>query len=128
MLCIVPSVTLALSGFEMAELRYASGLFNLMRNLGGAIGIAACATILNDRTNLHFLRLAEHTHSDALDGAGEATTAALRGLWSLTYREALTMTFSDAFLIVMVCFIVALAFVPLLRKIAPPPMPSADAH
>ena len=31
-----------------------------MRNLGGAIGIAACGTILNDRTNLHFLRFAEH--------------------------------------------------------------------
>src|SRR5262249_20767328 len=40
MLCIVPSVTLALGGFAQAELRYASGLFNLMRNLGGAIGIA----------------------------------------------------------------------------------------
>ena len=127
-LSVPPVVTLALGGLPPARLKLASGLFNLMRNLGGAIGIAACATILNDRTNLHFLRLAEHTHSDALDGAGEATTAALRGLWSLTYREALTMTFSDAFLIVMVCFIVALAFVPLLRKIAPPPMPSADAH
>jgi DHA2 family multidrug resistance protein len=34
-----------------------------MRNLGGAIGIAACATILNDRTNLHFTRLAEHLNS-----------------------------------------------------------------
>jgi MFS transporter, DHA2 family, multidrug resistance protein len=29
-----------------------------MRSLGGAIGIAACGTILNDRTNLHFLRIA----------------------------------------------------------------------
>ena len=38
------------------------------------------------------------------------------------------MTFSDAFLIVMVCFLVALLFVPLLRKITPPAMPSADAH
>jgi MFS transporter, DHA2 family, multidrug resistance protein len=31
-----------------------------MRNFGGAIGIAVCGTILNDRTNLHFLRVAEH--------------------------------------------------------------------
>src|SRR5262249_55664864 len=30
MLCIVPAVTLALGGFAAAELRYASGLFNLM--------------------------------------------------------------------------------------------------
>jgi DHA2 family multidrug resistance protein len=42
------------------RLKSASGLFSLMRNLGGAVGIAACATIVNDRTNLHFLRLAAH--------------------------------------------------------------------
>jgi hypothetical protein len=41
------------------RLKLASGSFNLMRNLGGAVGIAACTTILNDRANLHFLRLAE---------------------------------------------------------------------
>jgi hypothetical protein len=38
----------------------ASGLFNLMRNLGGAIGIAVCGTLLNDRTNVHFVHLSEH--------------------------------------------------------------------
>ena len=48
MLCIVPSVGMALTGFAMAELRYASGLFNLMRNLGGAIGIAVVNTWLAD--------------------------------------------------------------------------------
>ena len=35
----------------------------LMRSLGGAIGIATCGTILNDRTNLHLLRIAEHFYS-----------------------------------------------------------------
>jgi DHA2 family multidrug resistance protein len=35
----------------------------MRRNLGGAICIAVCATILNDRTNLHFLRLAEHLNA-----------------------------------------------------------------
>jgi len=58
-LCIVPSVGLALSGFEGPELRYASGLFNLMRNLGGAIGIAVVNTWLQDMTRLHALRLGE---------------------------------------------------------------------
>ncbi|WP_343633711.1 DHA2 family efflux MFS transporter permease subunit [Roseateles sp.] len=140
-LCVPPVVTLALGALPPARLKLASGLFNLMRNLGGAIGIAACATILNDRTNLHFLRLAEHldARNAGLDGLmasvpgasagfGEASTATLRQLWSLTYREALTMTFSDAFLIVMACFLVALIFVPMLRKVTPPPAPSADAH
>ena len=142
-LSVPPVVTLALGALPPARLKLASGLFNLMRNLGGAIGIAACATVLNDRTNLHFQRLAERLHdgNEAMSGflasagaplsslpSGDAATAALRQLWSLTYREALTMTFSDAFLLVMVCFVAALLFVPLLRKIAPPSAPSADAH
>jgi len=142
-LSVPPVVTLALGALPPARLKLASGLFNLMRNLGGAIGIAACATVLNDRTNLHFQRLAERLHdgNEAMSGflasagaplsllpSGDAATAALRQLWSLTYREALTMTFSDAFLLVMVCFVAALLFVPLLRKITPPSAPSADAH
>src|SRR6185312_14344820 len=59
---VAPTVTLTLGGLAPERLKLASGLFNLMRNLGGAIGIAACGTVLNDRTNLHFLRLAEHLH------------------------------------------------------------------
>src|ERR1043165_3770096 len=62
-LSVPPVVTLALGALPPARLKLASGLFNLMRNLGGAIGIAACATVLNDRTNLHFTRLAEHLNS-----------------------------------------------------------------
>jgi DHA2 family multidrug resistance protein len=133
---VPPIVTLTLGGLAMERLRLASGLFNLMRNLGGAIGIAVCATILNDRTNLHFFRLAEHLtrSNDAtnalLQGAAGTLgeTGALRQLWNLTYREALTLTFSDTFLAIMACFIIATAMVPLMRKVAPPKAPSADAH
>ncbi|MBV8124227.1 MAG: DHA2 family efflux MFS transporter permease subunit, partial [Paucibacter sp.] len=125
-LSVPPVVTLALGSLPPPRLKLASGLFNLMRNLGGAIGIAACATILNDRTNLHFLRLAERMNAPVAPGALENASDVLQQLWSLTYREALTMTFSDAFLIVMVCFIAALHVVPLLHKIASPAAPSAD--
>jgi DHA2 family multidrug resistance protein len=142
---VPPTVTLTLGGLAPARLRLASGLFNLMRNLGGAIGIAACATILNSRTNLHFYRLAEHATvaneattdllgsvAARLAGPGidapQGATAALRQLWQLTYREALTMTFSDIYLVIMVCFALTTITVPLMRKVAPPKAPSADAH
>ncbi len=144
-LAVPPAVTLTLGALAPERLKHASGLFNLMRNLGGAIGIAACATLLNDRTNLHFTRLAEHLNSSnealnrwleqvggnfaSLGQSGiEGSTAALRQLWLLTYREAQTQTFSDAFLIIMCCFIVATALVPLMHKIVPPAAPPADAH
>ena len=51
---VAPTVTLGLGSLPPERLKYASGLFNMMRNLGGAIGIAVCGTILNDRTNFHF--------------------------------------------------------------------------
>lgn len=144
-MAVPPAVTLTLGGLAMSRLKQASGLFNLMRNLGGAIGIAACATILNDRTNLHFTRMAEHLNSSneamnqwlsqvgsnlaTLGQTGsEGSTAALHQLWLLTFREAQTQTYSDAFLAIMVCFIIATVMVPLMHKVVPPAAPSADAH
>ncbi|APG03654.1 EmrB/QacA family drug resistance transporter [Luteibacter rhizovicinus DSM 16549] len=135
-LAVPPTVTLTLGGLLPSKLKQASGLFNLMRNLGGAIGIAACATILNDRTNLHFYRMAEHLTpaNEAMNNLlpdpadTENYTAALHSLWQLTFREAQTLTYSDAFLSIMVCFVIATVMVPLMRKVQPPKGPSADAH
>jgi DHA2 family multidrug resistance protein len=145
---IAPTVTLTLGGLAPERLKLASGLFNLMRNLGGAIGIAACGTILNDRTNLHFLRLAEHLttanpatvnllnsvgghYAGTFSGdAGHGNLLALQRLWSLTYREAQVQTFADAFLLIAICFVVATLLVPLMRKTVAPraAAPSPDAH
>ncbi|HEV2691591.1 MAG TPA: DHA2 family efflux MFS transporter permease subunit [Verrucomicrobiae bacterium] len=143
---VAPAVTLGLGSLTPARLKYASGLFNMMRNLGGAIGIAACATILNDRTNLHFLRLAEHlnatntamqqwlhqvgTHFAAIQGGDLAhgQASALKQLWSLTYREAQVQTFSDAFMVIAASLALATVLVPLLKKVVPPAVPPADAH
>jgi len=143
---VAPTVTLTLGGLAPDRLKLASGLFNLMRNLGGAIGIAACGTILNDRANLHFLRLAEHlnttntamtdllqrvTTADAIKRGGDAVhgnAAALKQLWSLTWREAQTQTNADAFLVIAVCFVIATLMVPLMRKIVPPRSAASEAH
>jgi DHA2 family multidrug resistance protein len=143
---VAPTVTLTLGAIPPERLKLASGLFNLMRNLGGAIGIAVCGTILNDRTNLHFLRLAEHlnagnaamtrflartaANATMLSGGDTAMgqAVALRQLWALTLREAQTETFADAFLALMLCLGVATVMVPLMRKVAPPPVPASDAH
>jgi DHA2 family multidrug resistance protein len=143
---VAPAVTLGLGSLAPERLKLASGLFNLMRNLGGAIGIAACGTILNDRTNLHFLRLAEHlttanpavadllqrvtTSASAAAGGDveQGHAAALALLRSLVWREAQTQTFADAFLAIMVCLALATLMVPLMRKVMPPKAPPADAH
>ena len=144
---VAPIVTLSLGSLAPQRLKLASGLFNLMRNLGGAIGIAVCGTILNDRSNVHFLHLAEHLNSsnpaaqallsqvaaaDASRWNGDSVhgaTAALHQLWSLTFREAQTQAFADAFLAIMVCLIAAMVLIPLMQKAAPQSAPPpADAH
>jgi DHA2 family multidrug resistance protein len=144
---VAPAVTLTLGGLAPERLKLASGLFNLMRNLGGAIGIAACGTVLNDRGNLHFLRAADRLDAanpavaDMLGGleqnfmgqgidAGTAHAAALRQLWQLVSREAQTQAFSDAFLLVMVCFAVATVMVLLMKKpgAAQPAASAAAGH
>ena len=55
---VAPSVNLGLGSLPPERLKYASGLFNMMRNLGGAVGIAVSGAILNDRTNFHFHAIA----------------------------------------------------------------------
>jgi MFS transporter, DHA2 family, multidrug resistance protein len=93
-----------------------------------------------------FLRLAEHLNTansamadmlqrvtaiDTPKWGGDAVhghVSALKQLWSLTWREAQTQTFADAFLVIAVCFLVATLMVPLMRKVVPPTAPSGDAH
>jgi DHA2 family multidrug resistance protein len=142
---VAPSVTLGLGSLPMERLKYASGLFNMMRNLGGAVGIAVCGAILNIRTNVHFsdiastLTPANHAmagyvqdmtqrYTVTLGSPPEGHLAAVKSLWQLAYREAATMAYADAFQAIMIAFIVATLFVPLLRKVVPPKAPPADAH
>jgi DHA2 family multidrug resistance protein len=145
MFAIIPVTNTALGTLPAERVKNASGLFNLMRNLGGAIGIAACGTILNDRTNLHFLRIAEHLnatnqamvefvhrlnlHYTATWGdPTHAQLAAVKKLWLLAYREAQVQTFADAFLAIAACFALAVVMVPLMTKVVPPKGAPPAAH
>jgi DHA2 family multidrug resistance protein len=141
---IAPSVTLGLGSLPPQRLKYASGLFNMMRNLGGAVGIAICGAILNNGTNRHFSHIAStltpanHAMSDLVSGmshrlggvvgvqAGHAV--ALMQLRSLAYREASTLAYGDAFRVILMAFLVATALVPLMRKVTAHAQPSTGAH
>jgi DHA2 family multidrug resistance protein len=74
MLCLLPSTALALSGFASAQIPTASGLFNLMRNLGGAIGLAMIDTVLEQRTPVHIASIVARLL------AGDPSAALLVGL------------------------------------------------
>jgi DHA2 family multidrug resistance protein len=53
MFCLLPPTRIALGDLPESEVADASGLFNLMRNLGGAIGIALVDTILHGRVAIY---------------------------------------------------------------------------
>src|SRR5262249_49199543 len=53
MFSMIPITTLALGTLSPQHLKSASGLFNLMRNLGGAFGLAGINTVINDQRAVH---------------------------------------------------------------------------
>ncbi|XUM23681.1 DHA2 family efflux MFS transporter permease subunit [Bradyrhizobium oligotrophicum S58] len=53
MFCLLPPTRIALGDLPQTEVADASGLFNLMRNLGGAIGIALIDTVIYGRVAMH---------------------------------------------------------------------------
>src|SRR5579863_1529273 len=62
MFAIIPVTNTALGTLPLERVKNASGLFNLMRNLGGAIGLAAINTVFNHRMDLHLARLHDATN------------------------------------------------------------------
>ncbi len=58
MLCLLPPIRLALAHLPPERVPDASGLFNLMRNLGGAIGLALIDTVIFGRAEMHGRELA----------------------------------------------------------------------
>jgi DHA2 family multidrug resistance protein len=74
MFCLLPPTRLALGALTAVQVPDASGLFNLMRNLGGAIGIALIDTILYGRTGGHAEALRDRLI------AGDVTAAKAIGL------------------------------------------------
>src|SRR4051812_2439904 len=132
LLCFIPINRLALATLPPNELKNASGVFNLTRNLGGAVGLALLNTFIEHGQQLHWSRLAERIEpgrpevratldtmaarfGDVLRGA-DPNVAALREVARVVQREALVLTFNDAFLAVSLLLAASLVLMPLVRR------------
>jgi DHA2 family multidrug resistance protein len=69
MLCLLPPTQLALGHLPPERIADASGLFNLMRNLGGAIGIALIDSVIQARAPVHAELLVERLKSGDVETA-----------------------------------------------------------
>jgi DHA2 family multidrug resistance protein len=141
MMCaMVPTNNIALGTLAPDRVKNASGLFNLMRNLGGALGLAIINEVLNDRTDLHISRLQERvtwgnatatellsTLTQRAQGMGDAALMALKQLSQIVHRQAAVMSYGDAFFMLTVFYICLSLLVMLVKK---PSMAAApgDAH
>src|SRR4051812_7293253 len=141
MFAMVPTNNIALGTLPPHLLKNGSGLFNLTRNLGGAVGLAVINTVLNDRTDLHITRLQERvtwgnaTATETLtmfmqkfQGLGDSTLMAMKQLSQLVHRQAVVMGFGDAFFILTLFYLGLTLLVTLLKRPASPFGASGDAH
>ena len=131
MLCLLPATRLALDVWPADEIADASGLFNLMRNLGGAIGIALIDTVAQQRTPGHVARFIARLqagdpgaarsvglptamfHNHTMGPIDEMTKAMIA---PMVRRAALAQSFNEAWLLIAALFAVSLLAVPLMRR------------
>ena len=143
-LAFAPLSAIATAGIEAENAGSASALFNMMRNLGGAIGIAVLQTFLSKREQYHSNVLMQSvslfeqatrarievltryfiTHG-VLDPA-DASHRALVAIGQTVQKQAFILAFSDTFYLLGVALIVALVATLLLRK--PGHLEAGGAH
>jgi DHA2 family multidrug resistance protein len=131
---ITPLAGIALAGIARQDSAAASGLFNMLRNLGGAFGTALLATLITKREQFHSnvigssvnlfrdavrQRLADLTSYFLAHGVSDIATAqskAVVALGMLVRKQALIMGFSDTFLALAVLLLAAAALVLVTRR------------
>jgi DHA2 family multidrug resistance protein len=131
MLCYLPANLIALGSVPQDKLKNAAGLYNLTRDLGGAIALATIGTFMNERLHFHWNRLIEDinparpevqhfldTQANRLDALvpGDASRAAVKLLANLVQREALVLTYNDVIMILGSLFVVGLFLMPLVNR------------
>ncbi len=139
MLAMVPTNNIALGTLRPDRVKNASGLFNLMRNLGGAVGLAVINQVLNERTDLHIARLQErvtwgnatavetlNNFTQRLQGMGDAALMAMKQLSQIVHRQAVVMGYGDAFFMLTLFYLSLSLLVMLLKK--PNLAPTEAAH
>ena len=129
MFAMVPTNNIALGTLAPDRVKNASGLFNLTRNLGGAVGLAVINEVLNDRTDLHISRLQERVtwgnatatetlnmFTQRMQGMGDAAVMAMKQLSQIVHRQAVVMGYGDAFFMLTLFYFGLSLLVMLLKK------------
>jgi MFS transporter, DHA2 family, multidrug resistance protein len=143
-LVFAPLSAVATAGIEAENAGSASGLFNMMRNLGGAVGIALLQTLLTKREQYHsnvlmqsvslleqatltrIEKLTQYFMNHGVADHAEASHRAVVAIGKIVQKQAFILAFSDMFYLLGVALIVALVAALMLKK--PSHLESGGAH
>jgi DHA2 family multidrug resistance protein len=134
-LAFAPLSAIATAGIEAENAGSASGLFNMMRNLGGAVGIAGLQTFLTKREQYHsnvltqsvsLFEQATRTRIEQLTNyfinhgvidPADASHRAVVAIGQIVQKQAYILAFSDTFFVLGVALMIALVATLLLKKL-----------
>jgi MFS transporter, DHA2 family, multidrug resistance protein len=132
---LTPLTSVMTGGIAPQDAAAASGISNMLRNLGGAIGTAVLATFITKREQFHSniigqsvtlgreevrSRISQMTEFFMAHGVPDPAAArqqAIIALGNAVKHQALVMGFSDTFAVIGVMLVVAAAAVALTRKV-----------
>jgi DHA2 family multidrug resistance protein len=138
----IPLTTMTLSHIPRENMTEATSLYNLLRNMGGSVGIAFTTTMVSRRAQFHQTRLVEHLSpfdpayqiaherlGQILSFKGLPSSSADGLLYRELVRQSTTLAFTDAFLLICVLIVCILPLVFIMQRSASPgPGPGAAAH
>jgi DHA2 family multidrug resistance protein len=131
MFCFLPINNVSLGTLPQHQVKNASGLYNLMRNLGGAIGLSVLNTMLTQRTKMHYQYISEKVNTSrhlVIDQFNTLTSqlsaippgkdlmVATKYLSMIVQKEAAVMAFNDCFILITCIFSFSLLLTPFLQK------------
>jgi DHA2 family multidrug resistance protein len=141
----VPLTTISMNPVPREAMGNATSLFNLMRNLGGSVGIAIIA-MLNTRYQQKYINILG-SHVSAGDpqtqqwfnalrsmhlangaGPGLADQRAYGGLFGVVQQQAAMRAFVDLFQLVTIVFVLMIPLVLIMRKPKDGASPGPGAH
>jgi MFS transporter, DHA2 family, multidrug resistance protein len=143
-LVFAPLSAVATAGIEAENAGSASGLFNMMRNLGGAVGIALLQTLLTKREQYHsnvlmqsvslfeqatrarIEKLTQYFMNHGVADHAEASHRAVVAIGRIVQKQAFILAFSDTFYLLGAALIVALIAALMLKK--PGQLEAGGAH
>jgi len=132
-LLFVPLTTVSMATIAPQRMGYATSLFNLMRNIGGGIGIAITGTMLARQRQANGALLGEHVTAFDPTSAGvlaqlkagfmaagadavSATSQAYGALYGMIQRQAAMVAFVSVFRLLGLLFLVMIPLVLIMRR------------